>query len=123
MAVGGHADNAVDLCAEDRQKKGHADNVVDLCAEDKVLLVVTSALTSADVSLTSGSRSPDETDGAAGSVTHSIFVRFTSNFVHLHSLPALQGSIMSRFSLFNFFLPTFLLDGNLEITDGKGNAT
>jgi hypothetical protein len=37
-------------------------------------LVVTSALTSADVSLTSGSRSPDETDGAAGSVTHSIFV-------------------------------------------------
>ena len=46
-------------------------------------LVVTSALTSADVSRTSGSRSPDETDGAAGSVTHSTFVRFTSNFVHL----------------------------------------
>jgi hypothetical protein len=44
-------------------------------------LVVTSALMSADVSLESGSRSPDETDGAAGSVTHSIFVRFTSNFV------------------------------------------
>jgi hypothetical protein len=40
-------------------------------------LVVTSALTSADVNLTSGSRSPDETDGAEGSVTHSIFVRFT----------------------------------------------
>ncbi len=37
MAVGGHADNAVDLCAEDRQKTGHADNAVDLCAEDKVL--------------------------------------------------------------------------------------
>ncbi len=72
-------------------------------------LVVTSALTSADVSLTSGSRSPDGTDGAAGSVTHSIFVRFTSNFVHLHSLPPLQGRIMSRFSLINFFqkIPTF----------------
>ncbi len=39
-------------------------------------LVVTSVLTSADVSLTLGSRSPDETDGAAVSVTHSIFVRF-----------------------------------------------
>ena len=80
-------------------------------------------LKSADVSLTSGRRSPDETDGAAGSVTHSIFVRFTSNFVHLHSLPPLQGRIMSRFSLINFLLPKFLLDGNLEITDGKGNAT
>ena len=43
-------------------------------------LVVTSALTSAEVSLTSGSRSPDETDGAAGSVTHSIFVRFKCLF-------------------------------------------
>ena len=51
-----------------------------------VSLVVTSVLTSADVSLTSGSRSPDETDGTVGSVTHSIFVRFTSNFVHLHPL-------------------------------------
>jgi hypothetical protein len=88
-----------------------------------VYLVVTSALTSADVSLTSGNRSPDETDGAAGSVTHSIFVRFTSNFVHLHSLPSLQERIMSRFSLINFCLPKFLLDGNLEITDGKGNTT
>ena len=85
--------------------------------------IVTSALTSADVSLTSGSRSPDETDGAAGSVTHSIFVRFTSNFVHLHPLPPLEERVMSRFSLINFFLPKFLLDGNLEITDGKGNAT
>ena len=91
--------------------------------QELVTLVVTSALTSADVSLTSGSRSPDETDGAAGSVTHSIFVRFTSNFVHLHSLPPLQERVMSRFSLINFFLPKFLLDGNLEITDGKGNAT
>ena len=27
------------------------------------------------------------------------------------------------FSLINFFLPKFLLDVNLEITDGKGNAT
>ncbi len=87
------------------------------------VLVVTSALTSADVSLTSGSRSPDETDGAAGSVTHSIFVRFTSNFVHLHSLPPLQERVTSRFSLINFFLLKFLLDVNLEITDGKGNAT
>jgi hypothetical protein len=68
-------------------------------------LVVTSALTSADVSLTSGTRSPDETDGAAGSVTHSIFVRFTSIFVHLHPLPPLQERVMSRFSLINFFLP------------------
>ena len=33
-------------------------------------LVVTS-------SLTSGTRSPDETDGAAGSVTRAVFVRFT----------------------------------------------
>jgi transcriptional regulator with AAA-type ATPase domain len=65
----------------------------------------------------------DETNGAAGSVTHSIFVRFTSNFVHLHSLPPLQERVMSRFSLINFFLPKFLLDVNLEITDGKGNAT
>ena len=77
-------------------------------------LVVTSALTSADVSLTSGSRSPDETDGAAGSVTHSIFVRFTSNFVHLHPLPPLQERVMSRFSLVKFFLPKFLLDRNLR---------
>jgi hypothetical protein len=77
-----------------------------------IILVVTSALTSDDVSLTSGRRSPDETDGTAGSVTHSIFVRFTSNFVHLHSLPPLQGRIMSRFSLINFLLPKFLLDGN-----------
>ena len=76
-------------------------------------LVVTSALTSADVSLTSGTRSPDETDGAAGSVTHSIFVRFTSNFVHLHPLSPLQERVMSRFSLLNFFLPKFQLDGNL----------
>ena len=29
----------------------------------------------------------------------------------------------SHISLINFFLPKFLLDGNLEITDGKGNAT
>ena len=48
-----------------------------------------------------------------GSVTHSIFVRFTSNFVHLHPLPPLQERVMSRFSLINFFLPKFLLDGNL----------
>ena len=72
-----------------------------------------SDLSCVDVSLTSGSRSPDETDGAAGSVTHSIFVRFTSNFVHLHPLPPLQERVMSRFSLINFFLPKFLLDGNL----------
>jgi hypothetical protein len=76
-------------------------------------------LTSTDVSLTSGSRSPDETDGVAGSVTPSIFVGFTSNFVNLHPLPPLQERVMSRFSLINFFLPKFLLDGNLEITDGK----
>jgi hypothetical protein len=30
---------------------------------------------------------------------------------------------MSRFSLINFFLPKFLVDVNLENTDGKGNAT
>ena len=30
---------------------------------------------------------PDETDGGVGSVTHCIFVRFTSNLVHLHPLP------------------------------------
>jgi hypothetical protein len=82
-------------------------------------LVVTSALTSADVSLTSGSRSPDETDGAAGSVTHSIFVRFTSNFVHLHSLPPLQERVMSRFSLINFFLPKFLLDVTSKSLTGR----
>jgi hypothetical protein len=34
-------------------------------------VVVTSTLTSDDVSLTSGRRSPDETDGAAGSATPS----------------------------------------------------
>ena len=77
-------------------------------------LVVTSALTSADISLTSGTRSPDETDGTVGSVTHSIFVLFTSNFVHLHPLPPLQERVMSRFSLINFFLPKFQLDGNLR---------
>ena len=70
-------------------------------------------LTSTDVSLTSGIRSPDETDGVAGSVTPSIFVGFTSNFVNLHPLPPLQERVMSRFSLINFFLPKFLLDGNL----------
>ena len=36
-------------------------------------LVVTSVLTSSDVSLTSGTRSPDETDGSVGSVTRSVF--------------------------------------------------
>ncbi len=71
-------------------------------------LVVTSVLTSADVSLTSGRRSPDETDGVSGSVTHSIFVRFTSNFVHLHPYPPSRKG-----SLTNFFLPKFLTDGNL----------
>jgi hypothetical protein len=76
-------------------------------------LVVMSALKSVDVNLTSGTRSPDETDGATGSVTHSIFIRFTSNFVHLHALPPLQERVMSRFSLINFFLPQFLLDRNL----------
>ncbi len=54
----------------------------------------------ADVSLTSGTRSPDETDGAAGSVTQSIFVRFTSNFVHLHPLqvppPPRKGSCLRK---------------------------
>jgi hypothetical protein len=49
------------------------------------------AFGTSDVSLTSGTRSPDETDGSEGSVSHSIFVRFTSNFV----------------------LPKFQLDGNL----------
>jgi hypothetical protein len=86
------------------------------------VLVVTSVLTSVDVRLTSGNRSPDETDGTTGSVTPSIFVRFTSNLVHLHPLPPLQERVMSRFSLINFFLPKFLLDGNLEINDGKGNV-
>ena len=43
-----------------------------VCVDTPLILVVTSALTSADVTLTSGSRSPDETDGGAGSVTHSI---------------------------------------------------
>ena len=114
---------------EHRGREGEHEQVTMCCLETTVYfspvidLVVTSALTSADVSLTSGSRSPDETDGAAGSVTHSIFVRFTSNFVHLHSLPPLQERVMSRFSLINFFLPKFLLDVNLENTDGKGNAT
>ncbi len=95
----------------------------DIFIQTEGIRDVTSALTSADVSLTSGSRSPDETDGASGSVTHSIFVRFTSNFVHLHSFPPLQERVMSRFSLINFFLPKFLLDVNLEITDWKGNDT
>ncbi len=79
----------------------------------RVSLVVTSALKSTDVILTSGNRSPHETDGTAGSVTYSIFVRFTSNFVHLHPLPPLQEKVMSRFSLIHFFPPKFQLDGNL----------
>jgi hypothetical protein len=70
-------------------------------------------MTSDDVSLTSCTRSPDETDGAVGSVTHSTFVRFTSNFVHLHPLSPLHERVMSRFSLMNFFDSKFLLDGNL----------
>jgi hypothetical protein len=77
------------------------------------LLAVTSVLTSVDVSLTSGTSSPDETDGSVGSVTHSIFVQFTSNFVYLHPLVPLQETIMSRFSLINIFLPKFQLDVNL----------
>ncbi len=72
-----------------------------------LLLVVASALTSANVSLSSGTRSPDETDGAAGSVTHSVFVRLTSNFVHLHPLSLLQELGMSRFSLIRYFSPKF----------------
>ncbi len=95
----------------------------DTCTLVTVTLVVTSTLTSTDVSLTSGIRSPDETDGTVGSVTQSMLVRFTSNFVHLHSLPLLQERVMSQFSLINFFLPKFLLDVNLENTDGKGNIT
>jgi hypothetical protein len=94
----------------ERESRGVAGgkNEVDVEGEvdgevgDVTDLVVTSSLTSADVNLTSGSRSPDETDGAVGSVTHSIFVRFTSNFVHLHPLPPVQERVMSRFSLINF---------------------
>ncbi len=33
--------------------------------------------------------------------------------MHLHPLPPLQERVMSRFSLNNFFLPKFQLDGNL----------
>ncbi len=67
-------------------------------------LVVTSVLTSPDVNLTSGNRSPDETYGTSGSVTHSIFVRFTSNFVHLHPLPLpfKKGSCHGSHSLIFF---------------------
>jgi hypothetical protein len=97
-------------------KNGLSPSLVDDRKALVTTLVVTSALTSADVNLTSVSRSPDETDGAAGSVTHSIFVRFTSNFVHLHSLPPLQGRIMSRFSLINFLLPKFLGNENFFIS-------
>ncbi len=43
-----------------------------------VPLVVTSVLTSADVSLTSGNRSPDETHGTVGSVTQSLTTKSTS---------------------------------------------
>ena len=49
-------------------------------------LVVTSGLTSVEVSLTSDVRSPDEVDEASGSITRLRFVWFTSNFVHLTSL-------------------------------------
>jgi hypothetical protein len=62
--------------------------------KEKVLWSVVADLTSVDVSLTSGTRSPDETDGDVGSVTLSIFVRFTSNFVNLHPLPPLQEQVM-----------------------------
>ena len=62
-------------------------------------VVVTSALTSADDSLTSGTRSPDETDDAVPSVTHSIFVQFTSNFEHLHPLPPSENRSCHGFVL------------------------
>ncbi len=52
----------------------------------KVVLVVTSDLTSPDVRLTSGLRSPDEVDEVAGSITRLRFVWFTSNFVDLPPL-------------------------------------
>jgi hypothetical protein len=75
--------------------------------------VVTSVLTSIDVSLTSCRRTPDETDGDVGSVTQSIFVRFTSNFVYLHTLAPILERVISQFSLIFFFIQKFLLDGNL----------
>ena len=106
----------------ERESRGVAGgkNEVDVEGEvdgevgDVTDLVVTSSLTSADISLTSGTRSPDETDGAAGSVTHSVFVRLTSNFVHLHPLSLLQELGMSRFSLIRYFPPKFQLDGNFR---------
>jgi hypothetical protein len=55
--------------------------------------VVTSGLTSADIRLTSGLRSTDEADEAAGSITRLRFVRFFSNFVHLPPRKPLENRV------------------------------
>ncbi len=73
-------------------------------------LVVTSGLTSADVRVTSGLRSPDEDDEDAGSITRLRFVLFTSNFVNLPPRKPLRKQGMSRIPLSSIFYPKFLSD-------------
>ena len=82
-------------------------------------LVVTSALTSADVNLTSGTKSPEETDGAVGSVTRSVFARFTSSFLHLHLSPPSKTYHLTVSHSLIFLIKNPNLTEPDEITDGK----
>ncbi len=59
------------LCVCDSEEREHG---VGAGVNDTMLLVVTSGLTSTDVRLTSGLRSPDEVDEIVGSITHLRFV-------------------------------------------------
>ncbi len=77
-------------------------------------LVVTSGLTSAWRQLTSGLRSPDEADEAAGSITRLRFVWFSSNFVHLPPRKALEKRVYHAPHFLQFFNPRILADGKAD---------
>ena len=67
--------------------------------------------------LTSGLRSPDEADEAAGTITRLRFVWFSSNFVHLPPRKTLENRICHashlRLKFLQFFIRKFYLTENL----------
>jgi hypothetical protein len=91
----------------------------ELCINHMIVqtsLVVMSALTSVHVSLTLCNRSSDETDGAAGSVTRSIFVRFTSNFVTGRNMPRKKGLEKVEIQKLHTTTPEHLTDDELLLS-------
>ncbi len=76
-----------------------------------IRLVVTSDLTSAWRRLSSGLRSPDEADEAAGSITRLRFVWFSSNFVYRPPLKALEKGVCHAPHFLQFLNPRILSDG------------